>query len=114
MATKAITRYRTRFVSRPRRRSRSAFTVPVAPIAGALIAFQTPIEKMMQGQWGVALEGIAYRTTPYNPWSKKFDIGGLRQSLPPMIGGMLIHKLVGQYLGVNRALGRAKVPLFRI
>lgn len=114
MATKAITRYRTRFVSRPRRRSRAGFTLPVAPIAGALIAFQTPINRLMKGEFDVALEGLAYRTTPYNPWTKKFDIGGLRQSLPPIIGGMIIHKFVGQYMGVNRALGRAKIPLFRI
>jgi hypothetical protein len=44
----------------------------------------------------------------------KPELGMLSIGLGPIVAGLLLHKFVGGSLGVNRALGRANIPLLRI
>ncbi|GAI32548.1 unnamed protein product, partial [marine sediment metagenome] len=54
-----------------------------------------------------SLTGYNYETHSWHPTD-------MRYGLLPILLGMGVHKIVGSKLGVNRALGRAKVPFIRI
>lgn len=116
MATKTITRYRSR--PRKRARRRAKMTLPLALIGpvGAL-----GVKSVQQGIQHGPTEGINYLTgalTGYRPdWKEKgwipFHSERLRSGAFPILLGVLVHKIAG-VTGVNRALGRAKVPYLRI
>lgn len=103
MATKAISRHR-----------RKEFTLPLA----AMIGF-TPLLTYMyldykQGGAQLMASGACARLTGYNPADNSFGMGALWQGTIPITLGILVHKFVGNKLGVNRALSRAGVPLLRL
>lgn len=113
MATKAITRYRTRFVSRPRRRSKG-LTIPLAPLAGLAVGMAPVIRKVLDGAPDQAAIELAFRYTGWNGWENRYQIKALQYGLLPLVAGFMVHKYVGGKLGVNAALSRAGIPLFRI
>lgn len=43
----------------------------------------------------------------------RFNPANLRQGLVPVLAGFGVHK-VASVLGINRALGRARIPLVRV
>jgi len=102
-----------------RRTRRRAKTIPLAPILGFASAFfvpsegrtNSPFENARQGNWNGAVAGLMQNITGYDPLQKSW---GVPRGLIAMIVGVLIHKFVGGYLGINRILGRAKVPLIRL
>lgn len=115
MATKTVTRYRSRPKKKARRRAK--MTLPLAMIAPlGMLGVKTV-------QTGVndPLEGVNYLTgalTGYRPdWKEKgwkpFHFERLKSGTIPILMGLLVHKLAGA-TGVNRALGRARVPWLRI
>jgi hypothetical protein len=51
---------------------------------------------------------------PYNPSTGRMDFSQLHWGLWPALAGILVHKIVGGYLGMNRVLGRMGLPFVRI
>ena len=96
------------------RHRRANFTIPLAPVAGLMVGLTPAIEKLIAGQPASALRDVQYRFTPWDPWKRTFSTSGLKTGLYPLIGGIMVHKIFGQWLGINRMLGRAKVPIFRL
>lgn len=113
MATRTITRYRTRTV-RAQSRRKAGFTIPLAPLAGLAVGVMPSIKYLLNGDYENAGTALVWRYTPYNPWQKKLDIGGLKHGLVPLIAGAMVHKFVGGSLGINKALARSGIPFIRI
>lgn len=102
-----------------KKRRRGARTIPLAPVLGVVGGFIIPnkfgysvVGRAMEGNWEAALHVALMNYTGFNPddgsWNP-MDARGLWTAL----GGFAVHKIASM-LGVNRVLGRAKVPLIRI
>lgn len=113
---RAIVRYRNR--PRARRRSRAKFTLPLSIVAPVGVLGVKTVD--MASSHGI-VEGSNYLTgalTGYRPdWKAKgwkpFHFERVKDGILPIMIGVMVHKLAGM-AGVNRALGRAGVPIFRI
>ena len=98
-----------------RRRSRSSFTLPIAPIAGLAAGMIEPIGKGIAGDWEGAIAGVTFNYTGYNVDDGTWDPMRLSRGLVPLVIGALVHKFVGgPPLNINQMLGKAKVPFLRI
>ena len=110
-ATRTITRYRSRPKKKARRRAK--FTLPIAitiPVASQAITLgKLALDTSPQNAMAVA--GRYY--TGFDTRDHKFHMDGLKAGLLPLLMGITVHKLAGA-VGINRALGRAKVPWIRI
>lgn len=121
MATRALARTRTRYVSRPRRRRKSGgFTLPLAVLAGfspSLIeAWNTGYQRKDQpgGRLGGMAHVLALDFAAYNTDTHSLDTNHLGTGWGAVILGIAAHKILGGTLGVNRLLAKYKVPVLRI
>lgn len=98
-------------------RSRSQkTTIPVAPVMGIIGCFAPAIEAGLAGRYVGAnsmVDWATLRITGYNNQNKTWSFNELKQGWLPILAGAMAHKLAGM-VGVNAALGRAKVPLLRV
>jgi len=113
MATKAVTRYRTRFVRRPRSRSKSKTTIPLAVVAGFVPLATFAYEGYQAGGLYNAAARVAQRLTGYDSTYRVFIPAELMKGWGPILAGFGVHWLASR-IGINRALGRAGVPLLRL
>lgn len=113
MATnKTVVRYR----SAPKRkhRSKAKATIPLAVLAGFV-----PIARdIVQGYTASGIQGAGHYLvgglTGYDSNTHKWNLPwAVNHFYLPVGAGFLVHTLASR-LGVNRALGRAGVPLLRI
>lgn len=105
-------------MARKKRRSSRKTTIPLSIVAPTIVsvgrAIADPIYQMSQGMPPEeAMNHMIHRSTGYHPWSGTWDWNQLGMTYGPIILGAFIHKAMG-YLGVNRVLARAKIPLIRI
>jgi len=110
MATK--TRTVTRYVRAPRRRGGGKkFTLPVAVIAGlvptvsGVYARRSSLTEM--GRF------VTQAWTGYDPGGSGWQASYLRWGAMPALLGFAAHGLASK-LGINRAIARAGIPIFRI
>ena len=98
-----------------KRRSRRSFTLPVAPILGivAMSNANGAWDNVKSGDLAGAVEKWTKALTGYSPSSGDFDINRLNAGFTPIVVGFLVHWIAGK-IGINRALGRAKVPVVRV
>lgn len=96
-----------------KRRSRAGFTLPLAVVAGFLPLGIHAVDDYRVGGITHVGKGLTVRTTGYMVDTGKFELKYLTQGLLPILAGLVAHKVAGR-LGVNRALGRARVPFLRI
>ena len=101
-------------MSRGYRHHKTKFTLPVAVILGfAPLVSNTLANVQSQG----LNKGIRDSTTlliPYDFTTRKITFANLGGGLWPMLAGLLVHKVVGGALGINRALARSGIPYIRI
>lgn len=117
MATKTITRYRTRF-ARPKHRKKAGFTIPVAAVAGflpllnyAYLGYKGWPENRLYGM----MTELVYYATGYHQRLRIWNPGdGMVKGIGPIVMGLLVHKVIGQKLGLNRVLKSAGIPIIRI
>jgi hypothetical protein len=92
---------------------RGQLTVPLAVVAG----FLPLVSRASQGYRTLGTHGLMlYMTndlTGYNLDVRQWNFSELLKGWSPIIAGIAAHK-VANALGVNRMLGRAKIPLVRI
>lgn len=115
MATKTITRYRTRTV-RAKSRRRAQFTLPLAVVAGFApmgLNLWGNVKRIMAGDVAGGTQGLVIHTTGYNTDTKSFYWPALAMNYGPILAGFLLHKVAGR-VGINRALAQARVPFIRI
>lgn len=113
MATRTVTRYRTRTV-RAKRRSKAGFTLPLAVVGGFAPLAIHAIDDYRVGGVAHVGRGLSCRLTGYRVDTGQWEWGWLMQGLVPIVAGVLAHKIIGGKLGVNRALAGAGVPFVRI
>lgn len=89
-------------------------TIPLAVVAG----FAAPAIKITEhwklfGPSGAAREAGRIMTG-VDFWTGQFSLQTMRFGLAPVLGGLAVHWLVGNKLGVNRMLSRAGIPFIRL
>jgi hypothetical protein len=105
-----------RYRSKPKKKThrRGGMTVPLSLIGGLMPMAADIVSATRVGGIEAALGHVSLCTTGYDPADGKWKPGFAMQKLyGPMFVAMMAHKLAGR-LGINRMLGKAGVPLFRI
>lgn len=96
-----------------RRNGKEGFTLPVAILAGFV-----PLGAKLWNARGGGMTEIARQASRslfgFDGSDNTFSFKWMGNGLLPIIGGALIHKLVGQRMGVNAMLRRSGVPLLRL
>lgn len=103
-----------RYYQKARRRV-GGMTIPVAPLAAII---STPIvgstvQALLDKNFPQALKYMG-EFGGVNSNTGQFDIGTVTQTYTPIVAGLLVHKVVGGWLGVNRVLAKNKIPLLRV
>lgn len=96
------------------------FTIPIAVVAGATAGVfipppgrqWSPLTAAMKGDFNRAMSSLLMNYTGYNTDNNQWNIMNARGLLLAIVGGVS-HK-VASVLGINRALGQARVPFLRI
>jgi len=103
-------------------RKRRQFTVPAALVSGVALGFvikpasnwDSPYEAARRGAWDTAIKNYATNMIGYRADTGAiFDTTIGMKGLWALFGGFVIHKLA-TILGLNRALGRARIPYMRV
>jgi hypothetical protein len=93
-------------------------TLPIAPIAGLVAGLaagpNNPVEFALAGNFQQAGVSLAARFTGYNMNTGTFDLGSLTAGVGPLLTGIIVHKVVGGMLGVNRLLAKNRIPYVRV
>jgi len=93
------------------RRRKAQMTIPLAVVAGFLPAGGRLYDNRGSAQ---ELSDTASRIfLGFDPSRGNWDFEELKYGLAPIFVGFLMHKIASG-LGVNRALGAARVPFIRI
>lgn len=95
------------------RRKRKGFTLPLAVVAGMAPTVIKVWEHRDAGASGMAREAGRIMTG-MDFWDGQFNWEWMRHGTLPMLGGMLVHNILGKRLGLNRALSAAGIPFIRI
>ena len=103
-----------------RKTRRRKMTIPMAAVGGALAGIFVPpsganksaLTLFMEGNLESGLKHLLWNYTGYNPYNNTWNIMAAT-GLQIAIGGIAAHK-IASWLGINRALGNAKIPLIRI
>lgn len=99
---------------RTQRKHKKQFTIALGPVLGLMPFVFDFISKAKQyGIQDAALHAPS-RFIPYDFKDKKFTTANLDKGLYPLLGGIALHKIVGQKLGVNRMLAQAGIPVIRL
>lgn len=93
-------------------------TFPIAPIAGLAVSLTTPtgwsvVDHLQRGEFDRVGHRLSQSFLGYAPESKEFRWDELKYGLLPVFSGFAVHK-IASILGINRQLGRAKIPYVRI
>lgn len=96
-----------------RRRSRG-FTIPVAVIGGFIPLLSNTMGHYKSYGWNGASRYMTMALTGFDPQDRNFNFGRMGMGLFPIMGGILVHKLVGGRLGVNRMLASTGLPWVRL
>lgn len=116
VATKAVAKRKRSNPGNPaprRRRNRNGIQLPIAVLAGFVPGLIKVWEAWPGGISAAAREaGRIY--TGIDFWDANFDWQRLWYGLFPIIGGVLVHRFIGQRMGVNRALRAAGIPFVRL
>jgi nitrate reductase NapE component len=92
---------------------RNGVKLPVAIILGFMPLAGKMISDVRSGGFS-ALGSSVSAIVPYDPVSRRVTFANLGLGLWPIIAGILVHKIVGGYFGINRALGNMGLPWVRI
>lgn len=84
--------------------------IPLAPLIGVAVPLIEPIRRAMEGDYMGALGEARNRFTGFDE-NGKFNPEWLLIGWGPVVGGLLVHKIVGGYLGLNRILAAHKIPI---
>lgn len=91
---------------------KKSFTIPMAIIGGLTPAVHDLWDH--RGDIGGMLTETGKIFTGWDYYGQKFDLGAMKWGTIPLALGIIIHKVVGEKLGVNRQLAKAGIPLLRV
>jgi len=91
-----------------------ATTVPIGIIAGLLPGVtRTFATFQANGAQAASNEALAIYSG-YDPATRVWSIQNMAFGLLPLFAGLALHRFVGGGLGINRILGRSRVPFLRL
>lgn len=97
---------------------RSGFKIPLAIVSGFVPAVAEVFREAKASGWERALKSQVPKSfMMYNPdpgANPRFGLAYANQGVGPILLGLIVHKVIGGMLGVNRALGNLRVPLIRL
>ena len=93
---------------------RAGFTLPIAVVAGFVPLVTDIVNTVKSGGWQSVGDVIVGDFIGYHPTTGQWNFADVKDGLVPIGLGILVHKFVGGMLGVNRYLGRARIPIIRI
>lgn len=103
-----------RTIQKHSRRHSTKVTIPLAIVGGFVPFVAHTYRNYKSGGMSHAMTYFAKPFVPFDPVTGQMDTSKLSYGLYPVVGGLLVHWLVGGKLGVNRAMARAGIPLIRI
>ena len=111
----ALSAYKAGVRSRTKRGGggRAKFNIPLAVVAG-FIPLGVSLWNAKDGGGTAIMDTLSKRMTGYSPSTAKWNPADMKCGTFSILGGFLVHWLVGSKLGVNRMLARSGVPLIRI
>jgi hypothetical protein len=99
--------------SKKKKSNGGGFKLNLAVAAGFVPLAVTTLDKFQSGGVGAAAKWAAEGMTGYSTDRRDFVWQRMKYGALPIIGGLIVHKIASM-LGINRMLGRAKVPLLRV
>lgn len=94
-------------------RRRSGMTLPLAVVLGFVPLGARAVGLVQAG--GVAgLQALPSSLIPYDFASRRITFANLGTGLYPILAGVITHKVVGSWFGVNRMLAASRIPFLRI
>lgn len=88
-------------------------TIPLAVIAGMVPTVVFAVEGYKVGGFENAFRRTAQRLTGYDSTANVFIWKELMAGWGPLLTGYFVHKAASRF-GINRAIAKAGIPLFRI
>lgn len=95
------------------RRKSAPMTLPLAALAGFAPLVSRTVTGFQSGGLPTATHEVVAGLTGYQMDDGQWNVNNMRYGTFPILLGLLVHKLATR-LGVNRALGRARVPFLRV
>lgn len=92
---------------------KTKFTVPLAVVAGFVPLGLSIYNARDTGVAGI-MNTISKRMTGYDTTTAKWSFSDMKCGTISILGGFLVHSLVGNKLGINRMIARAGIPILRI
>lgn len=108
-ATKTIVRYVKPKVKRRRGKGRLSLAV----LAGFLPMGIDVIEQLKAGSMAGAGHVVVANLTGYQMWDRKWSFQTLVKGMAPIALGVVVHKVASR-LGLNRMIGKAKIPFIGV
>lgn len=96
-----------------KRRRQPKPTIPLATLLGTAAGMIQPARRIAQGDTDGGMIELVKNYTGYDAGFNEWKFQHLWKGLAPMLGGMAVS-MVASSLGVNRRLGKAKIPFLRI
>ena len=96
-----------------KKRRKNGITIPLAVVAGMAPTGIKVWEARGGGVSGMAREAGRI-LTGFDFWNGTWIPGAMRYGLMPLLGGLAVHWLVGNKLGMNRMIARSGLPVLRI
>ncbi len=96
-----------------KRRRRGGMTIPLTIVAGFAPVISGSVSRLRTGGIGAVSDFLLAGMTGFDRATNSWSLGNMSLGLGPILLGGVAHKVAGM-LGVNRALGRAKIPLLRV
>lgn len=98
-----------------RGRRRKGFTLPLAVVAGfAIPTAKIVIHTQHSGFVNGGIREAGRILVGFDHMEGRFNLAWLFHGLLPIIAGGVIHKFIGNRLGINRAMSSAGIPLIRL
>jgi len=113
MATKVITKYRTRAPAKKRSRRKNNLIFPLAIVAPMAYVGAGTVSNISKIGLSSSMAVLTNQMTGYDPRTNDWKLSRLKNGLGPILVGALIHKVASKF-GLNRALSRSGVPFIRI
>lgn len=102
-------------MAKKKTKKKRGFQIPILPLAGMAPGLLYGFKRGQQYGWEEGVRSMMGAYTGYHVYSDgtgHWSVKNLWRGAVPLAIGMIGHKVFGK-LGINRALGAAKVPLLR-
>ena len=112
MKRASIVRYRNRPVKK--HRSSRSRGVPLALIAGLTPGLLYAYNGFRSTGLNGAVGALAVTYTGFDISTRQWSPSAMMSGWLPILGGVMVHKIIGGMLGVNRLLARSRIPWIRL